>query len=115
MDVPKPFFSEIVLPVDKFIERFSSGMRSRRYSKWLLEQFAWNNRRDGIVQRLTTFTDSTQLNISEIREEYNARKDRLCLRLHYPYEQLLVARFNTGPPHPHAAKENTPNVDSTEY
>jgi hypothetical protein len=44
-------------------------MRFCRFSKWLLEQFSWNNRRDGIVRRLTTFTDTTQLNVSEIREE----------------------------------------------
>ncbi len=115
VDVPAPFFSEIVLPVDKFIERFSSGMRSRKYSKWLLEQFAWNSRRDGIVQRLTTFTDSTQLNISEIREEYNARKDRLFLRLHYPSEQRLVSRFNKGRLYPDALKEIIESVDRKEY
>ena len=115
VDVPKPFFPEVVLSVDKFIERFASGMRSRRYSKWLLEQFSWNNRRDGIVQRFTTYTDSTQLNISEIREDYNARKDRLFLRLHYPSEQRLVSRFNKGRLHPDALKEIIECVDRKEY
>lgn len=115
VDVPKPFFPEVVLPIDKFIERFACGMRSRRYSKWLLEQFSWNNRRDGIVQRLTIFTDSTQLNISEIREEYSARKDRLFLRLHYPAEQRLVSKFNKGRLYPDALKEIIECVDRKEY
>jgi hypothetical protein len=115
VDVPKPFFTEIVLPIDKFIERFAGGMRSRRYSKWLLEQFSWNKRRDGIVQRLTTYTDTTHLVVSEVREEYNARKDRLFLRLHYPSEQKLISKFNKGRSHPDALKEIIESVDRKEY
>ena len=30
VDVPKPFFPAIELPIDKFIERFAGGTRSRR-------------------------------------------------------------------------------------
>jgi len=115
VDVPKPFFPKIELAIDKFIERFAGGTRSRRYSKWLLEQFAWNNRRDGIVKRLTTYADATQLNVMEVREEYNARKDRLFLRLHYPSEQRLVSKFNKGRSYPDALKEIIECVDRKEY
>ena len=115
VDVPKPFFAKIDLPIDKFIERFAGGTRSRKYTKWLLEQFSWNNRRDGIVKRLTTYTDATQLNVVEVREEYNARKDRLFLRLHYPSEQRLVSKFNKGRHYPDALKEIIECVDRKEY
>ncbi len=90
-------------------------MRWCRFSKWLLEQFSWNNRRDGIVRRLTTFTDTTQLNVSEIREEYNARKDCLFLRLHYPSQQRLVSKFSKGRLYPDALKEIIESADRKEY
>ena len=78
------------------------GYKLVKYFKSHLEAFALYGeaaRWDGMVGRLSIFNDTEYLVLSEVREEYRLRRDKLRRRILYDLENKIVEMFDPGRSH----------------
>ena len=98
-DVPPSWVPPLHLARNQFDLRCPKGAKTTRYHRCHLDIFAKfgeSARWDGMVQRLTLFSDDACSAIIECREYYERRKDRLRMRVLFPERDESIESFDRG-------------------
>lgn len=98
-DAPPSWVRPLSLPRERFDLRCPKGAKTTQFHRCHLDIFATygdSARWDGMVQRLTLFSDDDCSDVIECRECYERRKDRLRKRVLYPERDESIETFDRG-------------------
>eukprot|EP00736_Rhodelphis_marinus_P008612 Rmarinus@m.20835 len=102
LDLPRSWSGKIHIPRDVFVTKYQSedttapGHKIIDYLCAKLELFADYKRDDGMVSRLTKYSDRARTLEVEVRETFAHRKDKLVVRARYPLEEQVNEWFDPG-------------------
>ncbi|PAA91434.1 hypothetical protein BOX15_Mlig015216g2, partial [Macrostomum lignano] len=96
LDMPKTWTKPIVLSRRDFETRCPHGKKTKLYKKAKLEKFAPYLLRDGMVLRLSIYTDRTLSDLVEVREHFENRVDKLTLRVRDVASGKVTEHFAKG-------------------
>ncbi|NXY25116.1 DRC7 protein, partial [Atrichornis clamosus] len=94
-----------LLPTAEFVNCYARGKKVNLYEKAKLEKWAPYVNEDGLVQRLTVYTDSDYTEEAEVKEWFKNREDLLDMREVNKQTQLTTDYFRPG--HPLLLKAHT--------
>ena len=87
LDLPPSWVQRLFIDRDVYLQRYSKEgqdvKRSTTYHKSRAELFAENSRKDGMVQRLTLYTDLARSTVVEMTELFANRRDKLRKRVRH--------------------------------
>ena len=98
MEMPPSWPQRLDIPRDRFESRCPSGSKTVVYRKGRLEKFAPYSRADGLVTQLTVYADARRSVLSEVRQTFALRKDKLAMRIRYVAENRTREIFEPGRP-----------------
>ena len=112
LDLPPSWVAKLHVDRDDYLRRFARVAEevkvSKDYRRSRQEQFAENSRADGMVQRLSLYTDLARTAVREEQEVFANRKDKLRRRVRYYQpgvriearraEALVEELFDSGRP-----------------
>lgn len=96
MEMPPSWVAKLTMERERFQARCPSGHRLTVYRKARLERYSPYAREDGLIERITIFTDVDMLDEHEVRETFANRKDKLASRTVYRAEAKTVEKFEPG-------------------
>ena len=96
MDMPPAWSARIRLDRERLQARCPAAQRLTTYHTAHLEQFPPYSREDGLVERMTIFSDIEMEDAYEVRESYRNRKDKLSSRTVNQREGRTVETFEPG-------------------
>jgi len=96
VDLPPSWVDEIQISPKEFQTRYPNGKKTILYKKAKLEKFADYLNRDGLVTRLSIYTDSEMKNLQEVKEYYKNREDKLDTRTHVIATGQIIESFIPG-------------------
>ncbi|KAJ3176009.1 hypothetical protein HK101_010520 [Irineochytrium annulatum] len=99
LDLPPSWVERISLTKEQFESRCPSGQKMICYKNAKCETFAEYHRADGMVSRITFYTDEIRDFHGEIREKFSNRRDKLVERVRTPYIGEVHEYFDPGRPH----------------
>lgn len=76
--------------------RFPGGSKTTQYKRTLVEQYAPYVCDDGLVKKITRFTDFACTDVETVEEEFENRHDKLVKRVVDAKTNLETEHFNTG-------------------
>eukprot|EP00899_Mesostigma_viride_P013144 jgi/Mesvir1/21830/Mv04215-RA.1 len=98
-EMPPSWVPKLQVASDAFDMRCPKGSKGVVYLRALHEVFAMFgecSRWDGMVSRLTRYSDDARGSVCEVREHYSRRKDRLVKRVSFPLEDRVLEYFDPG-------------------
>ncbi|KNE56166.1 hypothetical protein AMAG_02001 [Allomyces macrogynus ATCC 38327] len=98
-DLPPSWVAKLDLSPAQFDSRCPSGSKVMTWRNVKLEIFATYHRPDGMVARLTIFSDPARGVTGELHEKFANRKDKLAKRTRIPSRGLLHEFFERGRAH----------------
>ncbi|KAJ3367026.1 hypothetical protein GGF32_000087 [Allomyces javanicus] len=98
-DLPPSWVAKLDLSPAQFDSRCPSGSKVMTWRNVKLEIFAAYHRPDGMVARLTIFSDPARGVTGELHEKFANRKDKLAKRIRIPSRGLLHEFFERGRAH----------------
>ncbi|NXL66433.1 DRC7 protein, partial [Chordeiles acutipennis] len=104
-DMPLSWVSQIQISCREFETRWPQGRKVILYKKAKLEKWAPYLNGNGLVQRLTIYTDLDRTEVVEVREWFKNREDMLDRREVNKQTQLTTEYFSPG--HLRALKAHT--------
>ncbi|KAK3273495.1 hypothetical protein CYMTET_18285 [Cymbomonas tetramitiformis] len=99
LDMPPSWVPKLIIPREVFDMRCPKGVKITTYERSTYEVFAMFGecaRWDGMVSRLTLFSDKARSVVSECREVYARRKDKLRERWIFPLDDTVTEYFDPG-------------------
>lgn len=93
LDMPPPWSPKLYVSKDKFIELCPKGEKTLFYKKCKVEFFSDCKQEDGLVKRVTIYSDYKKLITKEVRSFYKCRRDKLILRRRFPYEFKTIEHY----------------------
>lgn len=96
MEVPPSWVAKLAMERERFQARCPSGHRLTVYRKARLEQYSPYAREDGLIERITIYTDVDMRQEHEVREKFANRKDKLASRTVLRAEAKMVEKFEPG-------------------
>lgn len=115
VDLPPSWVDEIQISPKEFKTRCPNGKRTIIYKKAKLEKFADYLNRDGLVTRLSTYSDNELKDLHEVKEFYKNREDKLHSRTHVIATGKIIEHFMPGRPlslKEHSYMVNSPGPES---
>ncbi|CAD5124122.1 DgyrCDS12424 [Dimorphilus gyrociliatus] len=118
LDIPKSWVKTITLSLRDFQTRCPSGKKTKLYKRAKLERFAPYLMDDGIVSRLSSFSDRELIDLEESKEVYEHRADKLLTRDRNHKTNWITENFSPGRPkhlkkHIYKATESGPESERT--
>ncbi|KAL7748299.1 hypothetical protein RI367_006258 [Sorochytrium milnesiophthora] len=95
-DIPRSWVAPLSISREQFQSRCPSGSKCITYRNAKLEIFAPYHRPDGMVTRLTVFSDPRRNQRGEIRQWFDNRRDRLLQRVRVPQHGMIKEYFDRG-------------------
>eukprot|EP00798_Chlamydomonas_sp_ICE-L_P031206 gene31206-6355_t len=98
-DIPPSWVPKLSVPRDAFDMRCPRGSKMTFYKCSQHEKFALFGdcgRWDGMVERLVMYEDEERTVVTEIRETFQRRKDKLRERRVYPQKDTTIEEFEGG-------------------
>jgi len=87
LDLPPSWVAKLHIDREDYLQRFAKEndetKLSKDYRRSRAELFAENSRKDGMVQRLTLYSDLARTSVREEQEVYANRKDKLVRRIRF--------------------------------
>ncbi|KAF7280698.1 hypothetical protein GWI33_005555 [Rhynchophorus ferrugineus] len=77
LDVPYPWSTKINIPNEVLKRRFPEGSKVTQYKRTLVEEYAPYVLDDGLVQKITRYTDFNCTIVESVEEKYENRHDKL--------------------------------------
>ncbi|KAI9183524.1 hypothetical protein H9P43_004442 [Blastocladiella emersonii ATCC 22665] len=97
-DLPPSWVAKLAVSKEQFASRCPSGAKVQTWRNAKLEVFAAYHRPDGMVARVTLFSDPRRNVTGEIHERFENRRDRLVRRVRVPARGVLHEFFDRGRP-----------------
>ncbi|PNW72944.1 hypothetical protein CHLRE_14g612700v5 [Chlamydomonas reinhardtii] len=98
-DIPPSWVPKLTIPRDAFDMRCPRGSKLtlyRRAQHEIFARFGDCSRWDGMVERLVLYADEERTVVTEIRETFTRRRDKLRERRVYPQKDTTIEHFNRG-------------------
>ncbi|XP_047441931.1 dynein regulatory complex subunit 7 isoform X2 [Mugil cephalus] len=95
-EMPRSWVTYINISEKDLERRWPGGQKLTRYRKAELEKFALRVRPDGLITRLTTFTDLQRSDVAVVKEWFQHRSDHLDTREVNRTENVTAERFTAG-------------------
>ncbi|XP_049785904.1 dynein regulatory complex subunit 7 [Schistocerca cancellata] len=96
LDIAPSWVQRIEIPRPVFLNRYPKGQKCTFYKKAREEHFAPYVQADGLVTRITTYSDYEWEDAEVVYEYYKNRKDLLCERKHNLKTESAVEQFSRG-------------------
>ena len=93
LDMPPPWSRKLYINREAFLNLCPNGEKTTFYKKCRVDEYAPCTQVDGLVKRVVLFHDYKCLITNETRYYYKNRKDKLHMRIRYPYEFKLVEYY----------------------
>ncbi|EFJ52641.1 hypothetical protein VOLCADRAFT_102618 [Volvox carteri f. nagariensis] len=98
-DIPPSWVLKLTIPRDAFDMRCPRGVKLtlyRRCQHEIFARFGDCSRWDGMVEKLTLYADDERTTVTEIRETFTRRRDKLRERRVYPQKDTTIELFDRG-------------------
>ncbi|GLI65995.1 hypothetical protein VaNZ11_009689 [Volvox africanus] len=98
-DIPPSWVLKLTIPRDAFDMRCPRGSKLtlyRRCQHEIFARFGDCSRWDGMVERLVLYGDDDRTIVTEIRETFTRRRDKLRERRVYPQKDTTIELFDRG-------------------
>ncbi|GIL93808.1 hypothetical protein Vretimale_187 [Volvox reticuliferus] len=98
-DIPPSWVLKLTIPRDAFDMRCPRGSKLtlyRRCQHEIFARFGDCSRWDGMVERLVLYGDDERTAVTEIRETFTRRRDKLRERRVYPQKDTTIELFDRG-------------------
>ncbi|XP_043210031.1 dynein regulatory complex subunit 7-like [Amphibalanus amphitrite] len=96
MEMPLSWVERLQVSKERYDERFPCGRKVMRFYRSRLEQFSPYTMKDGLVRRLTVYSDFSCDTVETITESYLHRADRLISRKITPATGWIEDKFQRG-------------------
>ena len=101
--MPPPWPPKLVIPYEKYRLGSPLGEETKFYVKSKVDIYgeSYNQNQfqiDGLVKCITTYEDFLRNIVEEIQYYYKNRKDKLYLRVRYPFQFTTVDYYSPGKP-----------------
>ena len=93
LDMPPSWSPKLFIDKEKFLNLCPNGEKTVFYKKCRIDFYTPCKQVDGLIKRVTLFEDYKCLIVSEIRHYYENRRDKLKIRIRYPYEFKTVCHY----------------------
>lgn len=96
LDLPKSWVDAITVTQEQFESKCPTGSKTTIYKNAKCETFAEYHRADGMISRVTFFSNAETNFAGEIRETFSNRKDKSRERLRIPITDTVHEFFDPG-------------------
>ncbi|CAH1954875.1 unnamed protein product [Acanthoscelides obtectus] len=96
LDMPMPWSSKISIPHELLKRRFPDGGKATYFKRSLLEEFAPYTLDDGLVKKITRFSDFYYTDITTIEDYYENRSDKLYMSIYDNTTGIVTDYFKSG-------------------
>jgi len=97
LDLPSSWVRKPILTREAYCRKYGkSGQRTQLFFKSKLESYAEHRHGQGLVNRLTIYSDRARTMPAEVREYFKNRRDKLYLRVRYPMSLRVTEYFLVG-------------------
>ncbi|ELT88762.1 hypothetical protein CAPTEDRAFT_129343 [Capitella teleta] len=94
--MPPSWVPPIELGLRDFQMRCPQGKKSKLYKRAKLEKFAHYLMKDGLVCRLSVYTDRELTDLAQVKEFYSHREDKLQERIHNQHSGWITEHYAPG-------------------
>ncbi|XP_076316202.1 coiled-coil domain-containing protein lost boys isoform X1 [Tachypleus tridentatus] len=95
-EIPLSWVNHLSVSVEDFQKRFPYGKKVMLYKHAKIEHYAPFMLKDGLVRRLSVYSDLKYTQLAEVREYFMNRLDHICLRITNILTENVIERFNSG-------------------
>uniref|UniRef100_H2YT25 Coiled-coil domain-containing protein 135 n=1 Tax=Ciona savignyi TaxID=51511 RepID=H2YT25_CIOSA len=113
LDMPASWVLPILVTKNQYEMRCPQGKKTILYKKAKLEKYANYLLKDGLVTRLSVYTNNELTDLNKVQEWYENREDKLVTRIHQ--DGLITEDFVEGRPRSlqqHLYKANNPGPEA---
>ncbi|XP_066249552.1 dynein regulatory complex subunit 7 [Euwallacea similis] len=96
LDMPYPWSSRISIPHDVLKRRFPNGTMVTQYKRTLMEEYAPYVCHDGLVQKITRYSDFACTSVECVEEKFKNRHDKLSRSVLDAKTNLKTEYFAAG-------------------